>query len=122
MEGGFETKCYATLVSHGPFVPHTIKRRAVGDNDVHIKIAFAGICHSDIHEAREEWWPSTYPMVPGHEIAGHVVAVGKNVTNFKIGDHAGVGCFVDSCRKCKLCAQGQENYCDTGSVDTYNSR
>jgi D-arabinose 1-dehydrogenase-like Zn-dependent alcohol dehydrogenase len=109
-------------VSHGPFVPHTIKRRAVGDNDVHIKIAFAGICHSDIHEAREEWWPSTYPMVPGHEIAGHVVAVGKNVTNFKIGDHAGVGCFVDSCRKCKSCAQGQENYCDTGSVDTYNSR
>jgi uncharacterized zinc-type alcohol dehydrogenase-like protein len=82
VESGFETKSYAALVAKGPLVPHTIKRRAVGDDDVHIKVSFAGICHSDIHQVREEWGPAIFPMVPGHEVAGVVVAVGKNVTKF----------------------------------------
>jgi uncharacterized zinc-type alcohol dehydrogenase-like protein len=120
--GAFDTKCYAALTGSAELVPHTIKRRAVGDNDVHIKVAFAGICHSDIHQAREEWGPALFPMVPGHEIAGVVVAVGKNVTKFAVGDHAGVGCFVDSCRSCDNCKAGQQNYCDTGMVGTYNSK
>merc|ERR1719218_475501 len=101
--------------------PHTIKRRAVGDNDIHIKTKFAGICHSDIHTGREEWGPARFPLVPGHEIAGVVKAVGKNVTKFKVGDHAGVGCFVDSCRNCDQCKDGQENYCRTGASMTYAS-
>ena len=117
-----KSKGYAVLEASKPLVPFVFERRELRPGDVALSVSYAGICHSDIHQAREEWGPALFPMVPGHEIAGNVVAVGKNVTNFKIGDHAGVGCFVDSCRKCKLCAQGQENYCDTGSVDTYNSR
>lgn len=122
VDSGFKTKAYAALVAKGPIVPHEITRRAVGDDDVHIKTSFAGICHSDIHQAREEWGPAIFPMVPGHEVAGVVVAVGKNVTNFKVGDHAGVGCLVDSCRSCDNCKNGEENYCKTGMVGTYNSR
>jgi len=80
--GAFDTKCYAALEAGKPLEPHTIKRRAVGDNDVHIETAFAGICHSDIHQARQEWGPAIFPMVPGHEIAGVVKAVGKNVTKY----------------------------------------
>jgi len=106
VESGFKTKAYAALVPNGPLVPHEITRRAVGDDDVHIKISYAGICHSDIHQVREEWGKATFPMVPGHEIAGVVVAVGKNVTKFKVGDHAGVGCLVDACRNCANCADG----------------
>lgn len=89
---------------------------------MHIETHYAGICHSDIHQAREEWGPAIFPMVPGHEIAGKVVAVGKNVTKFKVGDHAGVGCFVDSCRNCDQCKKGLEQYCKTGMVSTYNAR
>lgn len=122
VESSFDCKTYACMEAHGKFVPHTIKRRAVGDDDIHIKTAFAGICHSDIHQARQEWGPAIFPMVPGHEIAGTVVAVGKNVTKFKVGDHAGVGCFVDSCRECPACKEGEENYCKMGMVGTYNSR
>ena len=110
------------MTAGGKFQPHTIKRRECGDDDVHIEIAYAGICHSDIHQAREEWGPANFPMVPGHEIAGKVVAVGKNVTKFKVGDHAGVGCFVDSCRNCNECKKGTEQYCKTGMVGTYNAR
>jgi len=122
VESGFKTKAYAALVPNGPLVPHEITRRAVGDDDVHIKISYAGICHSDIHQVSEDWGKAIFPMVPGHEIAGVVVAVGKDVTKFKVGDHAGVGCFVDACRNCANCADGQENYCKTGSVGTYNAR
>lgn len=89
---------------------------------MHIQIKWAGICHSDIHQAREEWGPAIFPMVPGHEIAGVVAAVGKNVTKVKVGDHAGVGCFVDSCRGCDKCKAGVEQYCRKGMVATYNSR
>jgi len=120
--GAFDCKTYAVMHAGGPAVPHTIKRRAVGDNDVHIKTAYAGICHSDIHQAREEWGPAIFPMVPGHEVAGVVEAVGKNVTNIQVGDHAGVGCFVDSCRDCDQCKKGEENYCRKGMVGTYNSK
>jgi alcohol dehydrogenase (NADP+) len=122
VESGFDVKAYAAMTAGGKFQPHTIKRRNVGDNDVHIETAYAGICHSDIHQAREEWGPAIFPMVPGHEIAGVVVAVGKNVTKFKVGDHAGVGCFVDSCRNCDQCKKGTEQYCKTGMVGTYNGR
>lgn len=120
--GAFETKGYAAMHAKGPLVPYTFKRRAVGDNDVHIETKFAGICHSDIHQAREEWGPAIFPMVPGHEIAGVVVAVGKNVKNFVVGDHAGVGCFVDSCRDCDNCKETNGNYCRKGMVGTYNSK
>jgi len=120
--GSFETKAWACMEAKGKFQPHTIKRRAVGDKDVHIKVKYAGICHSDIHQAHEDWGPSIFPMVPGHEIAGVVVAVGKDVTKVKVGDHAGVGCMVESCRNCKSCERGEENYCKSGMVGTYNGR
>lgn len=109
------------LEPHGKFQPYTITRRAMGPNDVVIDIKFAGICHSDIHQVREEWGKAIFPMVPGHEIGGIVLAVGENVTGFAVGDHAGVGCMVDSCRKCKNCRHGLEQYCDVGFVGTYNS-
>lgn len=103
--------------------PMTIERRAVGPNDVRIAIEFAGICHSDIHQVREEWGPATFPMVPGHEIVGRVVEIGSDVTSFSLGERAGIGCFVDSCRECDACKAGLENYCSTnGTAWTYNSR
>jgi len=120
--GRIETKSWACMEAKGKFQPHTITRRAVGDKDVHIEIKYAGICHSDIHQAHEDWGPAIFPMVPGHEIAGVVVAVGKDVTKVKVGDHAGVGCMVESCRECPACKAGEENYCKMGMVGTYNSR
>ncbi|KAJ3885298.1 chaperonin 10-like protein [Lentinula edodes] len=101
--------------------PMTITRRAPDDEDVAIDIKFAGICHSDIHTARNEWGRTTYPQVVGHEIAGVVNAVGKNVTKFKVGDHVGIGCMVNSCRQCANCVDGEEQYCTSGLVLTYNS-
>ena len=95
---------------------------ALGPDSVHIKIKYSGICHSDIHQARDEWFEGIFPMVPGHEIAGEVVAVGSNVTKLKVGDKAGVGTFVDSCRECEYCLAGKENYCLKGNVQTYNGR
>ena len=92
-----ETRAYAVPTPGAPLVPHTINRREVGPFDVAIDIKFAGICHSDIHQGLEEWGKAIFPMVPGHEIAGVIVAVGSEVTKFKVGDHAGIGCFVDSC-------------------------
>jgi len=116
-----QSKGYAKFDKDGKFAPYEFKRHAVGDNDVLIKILYAGICHSDLHHARAEWRDETYPMVPGHEIAGQVVQVGKNVTKFKVGDYAGVGCLVNSCGKCEYCLKGEEQYCEK-RVLTYASK
>jgi alcohol dehydrogenase (NADP+) len=98
----------------------TIERRDVRAHDVRIEIAYAGICHSDIHQARAEWGAGLFPMVPGHEIAGVVSEVGADVTTFAVGDRVGVGCFVDSCRECENCLAGEEQFCARGAVATYN--
>src|SRR3990167_7635371 len=102
--------------------PFDFKRRDPGARDVLIKILYCGICHSDIHQVRNEWGGSSYPMVPGHEIVGRVEQVGAKVRRFKAGDHAGVGCFVDSCRRCEHCKEGLEQYCDGAPSWTYNSK
>ena len=100
----------------------TVERRDLGPLDVAIDIAYAGICHSDIHQVREEWGSAIFPMVPGHEIAGVVSAVGGEVTQYAVGDRVGVGCFVDSCRECEYCLAGEEQFCLRGNVATYNGR
>ena len=116
-----ETRAYAVPTPGAPLVPHTINRREVGPFDVAIDIKFAGICHSDIHQGLEEWGEAIFPMVPGHEIAGVIVAVGSEVTKFKVGDHAGIGCFVDTCGECENCNIGEEQYClNGGNTPTYN--
>ncbi|MFF4502196.1 NAD(P)-dependent alcohol dehydrogenase [Streptomyces sp. NPDC001401] len=112
---------YAAPAAKAPLERTTIERREVGEFDVLIDIKFAGICHSDIHQAREGWGEAIFPMVPGHEIAGVVEAVGSGVTKFKVGDRVGVGCLVDSCRECENCKAGQEQHCTGGNVGTYNS-
>lgn len=114
-------KSYAAEHAAAPLKPFTIERREPREHDVAIDIKYCGICHSDIHQARNEWGKSIFPMVPGHEIAGIVTKVGKDVTNFKVGDHVGVGCMVDSCRDCTYCKQGLEQYCSKGFCATYNS-
>ncbi len=116
-----KSKGYAMHDAKGKFVPYEFTRRPLKPDDILIKIKFAGICHSDIHTAKEEWGPCIYPIVPGHEIAGEVVAVGKKVKKFKVGDNAGVGCMVNSCQKCDRCKKGYEQNCDK-CVFTYNSR
>ena len=112
---------YAAPAAKAPLERTTIERRAVGEFDVLIDIKFAGICHSDIHQAREGWGEAIFPMVPGHEIAGVVSEVGPGVTKFAVGDRVGVGCMVDSCRECENCLQGLEQYCLKGMVGTYNA-
>ena len=112
---------YAAPSAKAPLERTTIERREVGEFDVLIDIKFAGICHSDIHQAREGWGEAMFPMVPGHEIAGVVEAVGSGVTKFAVGDHVGVGCLVDSCRECENCEAGLEQYCLKGGVGTYNA-
>ena len=114
------TRSYAVMEARKPLVPFEFDRREIGAHDVALDIAFAGICHSDIHQAREEWGPAIFPMVPGHEIAGTVTAVGASVTKFKVGDKIGVGVFVDSCRTCENCKQGLQQYCLEGMTGTYN--
>ena len=114
------TRSYAVMEAKKPLVPFEFDRREVGAHDVALDIAYAGICHSDIHQAREEWGPAIFPMVPGHEIAGTVTAVGSSVTKFKVGDKIGVGVFVDSCRNCENCKQGLQQYCLEGMTGTYN--
>lgn len=115
-------KAYAAPDAKSPLGPFTFERRDVKPDDVQIEIVYCGVCHSDIHTARGEWGPAIYPLVPGHEIVGRVVSVGSNVTKFKAGDLAGVGCFVDSCRECRNCNDGIEQYCEKGMTGTYNSR
>ncbi len=105
-----------------PLAPTTIERRALRDDDITIDVAFAGICHSDIHQVREEWGTAIFPMVPGHEIAGIVSSVGDGVTKYKVGDRVGVGCMVDSCGECEYCKDGQEQFCVKGAVMTYNGK
>ena len=119
-----ETNGYAIHEAGTDFKSFNFERRDVGPHDILIEILYAGICHSDIHQARAEWEPiipSVFPMVPGHEIVGRVSRVGANVTKFKDGDLAGIGCFVDSCRDCPACEGGIEQYCIKGSAQTYNS-
>ena len=110
------------MTPKAPLVPFSFERREPREHDVVIDIQYCGICHSDIHQAREEWGEATFPMVPGHEIVGTVKAVGSKVKRFKVGDRAGVGCFVDSCRACPECQRGQEQYCSVLTSWTYNGR
>lgn len=121
MVARMKARAYATTAADQPLAPFTVDRRDVGPSDVLIEIIASGICHSDIHQARSEWGPSRYPMVPGHEIVGRVTQVGANVTRLKVGDLAGVGCMVDSCRTCQPCAQGDEQFCEKVPAWTYNS-
>ncbi|CAB1276044.1 NAD(P)-dependent alcohol dehydrogenase [Candidatus Nitrosacidococcus tergens] len=116
---------YAAQSADQPLVPHTIERRTPNSKDIAINIRYCGVCHSDLHMIRNEWgsWGETlYPCVPGHEIIGTVVAVGKEVTKFGVGDTVGVGCMVDSCGQCSPCQAGEENYCEQGFTLTYNSK
>lgn len=115
------TKGYAAQTKTSPIAPFTFDRRDPKANDVAIDIQFCGICHSDVHQARDEWGGSVYPMVPGHEIVGRVVSVGGSVKKFKVGDLVGVGCMVDSCRECINCKDGEEQFCLKGMTATYNS-
>jgi uncharacterized zinc-type alcohol dehydrogenase-like protein len=116
------TPAYAAANAGVPLAPFAIERREPGPHDLLIDILYCGVCHSDIHQARDEWGGSIFPMVPGHEIVGRVAQVGAHVSGFKVGDAVGVGCFVDSCRECEPCRSGEEQYCDLGMTGTYNSR
>lgn len=111
---------YAAKTPTAPLAPFTFDRREPRSDDVVIEILYCGVCHSDLHQARNDWGFSEYPIVPGHEVIGRVVSVGDSVTKFKAGDLAGIGCMVDSCRKCHPCQQGLEQYCEEGNVQTYN--
>lgn len=113
---------YAAHTPTSPLVPFTFERREPGDDDVEIQILFSGICHSDLHQTRDDWGGALFPMVPGHEIVGRVTRVGSKVTKLKVGDFAGVGCMVDSCRECAACKDSLEQYCDQGATWTYNSK
>ena len=115
-----KTKSYAALDAASPLVPFEIQRRDPGPEDVQIEILYCGVCHSDLHTARNEWHNTIYPSVPGHEIVGRVTAVGSRVRGFKPGDLAGVGCMVDSCGHCHSCNEGVEQYCENGFTGTYN--
>lgn len=112
---------YAAPSAGAPLEPVTIERRDVGAHDVEIHIDYAGICHSDIHTVRDEWGKQTYPLTPGHEIVGHVTAVGAEVTRHRVGDRVGVGCMVNSCQSCDACRDGLEQYCLEGNVGTYGN-
>ncbi len=116
-----KTNAYAAQNATDPLAPLTIQRRDVGKNDVQIDILYCGVCHSDLHTIRSEWQGTTYPCVPGHEIVGRVVQVGKDVNKFKEGDTVGVGCMVDACLTCANCKEDLEQFCTVGTIFTYNS-
>src|SRR5947209_11013971 len=121
-----KTKAYAALAPKVPLAPYSLERRESREHDVLIDIKYCGICHSDIHQTRDEWSEyqeeAIFPMVPGHEIAGVVLNVGSKVSKYKPGDHVGVGCFVDSCRTCTECKRDMEQYCRVQTSWTYNGR
>jgi uncharacterized zinc-type alcohol dehydrogenase-like protein len=114
------TKAYAAPSATEALGPFSFQRRDPQANDVQIEILYCGVCHSDIHQARNEWGGSIFPMVPGHEIVGRVTKTGDRVSKFKTGDLVGIGCFVDSCRTCEQCKKGNEQYCEKGMSPTYN--
>src|SRR3978361_1304193 len=116
-----QSKGYAAEDPKSSLTPFSFERRDPGPKEVGVEIAYCGICHSDIHQVRDEWGGSMYPMVPGHEIVGKVTAVGGEVTKFKVGDLAGVGVMVDSCKVCENCKADLEQYCQKGFVGTYNA-
>jgi len=115
-----QAKAYAAQNETTPLAPWDFERREVGPHDVQFDILFCGVCHSDLHQIKNDWFPGIFPMVPGHEIVGRVVKVGDHVKNFKVGDLAGTGCMVDSCQVCENCKQDLEQYCLKGSSQTYN--
>jgi uncharacterized zinc-type alcohol dehydrogenase-like protein len=117
-----KTLGYAAQSATSPLTPFTFDRREPGPHDVQIEILYCGICHSDLHQARNDWSGSLYPMVPGHEIVGRVTRVGAQVRKVKADDFAGVGCMVDSCRRCSACNDGLEQYCEEGPTWTYNAK
>ena len=114
-----DVRGYAAMAAGEDLVPWSFRRRDVGANDVAIAITHSGICHSDIHRVREEWESQTFPIVPGHEIIGHVTAVGADVSRFSIGQRVGVGVYIDSCRECANCLSGESNYCEKGPIETF---
>jgi uncharacterized zinc-type alcohol dehydrogenase-like protein len=113
---------YGAAAAEQPLEALQIERRAPGPHDVQIDIAYCGVCHSDLHTVRSEWGGTLFPCVPGHEIVGHVSAIGADVTGFQVGDTVGVGCLVDSCQHCGSCAEGLEQYCENGFTGTYNGK
>jgi uncharacterized zinc-type alcohol dehydrogenase-like protein len=115
-----KTKAYGAPAGDKPLEPMDIERRTPGARDVQIEIQYCGVCHSDLHTVRSEWGGTKYPCVPGHEIVGHVTAVGTDVKQYKVGDTVGVGCLVGSCQHCASCAEGLEQYCENGFIGTYN--
>jgi len=115
-----QTPAYAAPSAKAPLVPHSVPRRDPGPHDVQIDILYCGVCHSDIHQVRDEWGGAIFPMVPGHEIVGRVTKVGASVSKFKVGDLAGVGCMVDSCLACDPCKRDLEQFCQKGAAFTYN--
>ena len=110
-----EVRGYAARDAQSPLAPFRFTRRSPGPHDIEIEILYCGICHSDLHQARNDWHNSLYPMVPGHEIVGRVVAVGTHVKKLKVGDYGAVGCMVDSCRRCSACDDDLEQYCEHGA-------
>jgi len=116
------TRAYAARTETSPMAPFSIERRDPAGDDVAIDILYCGVCHSDLHQARNEWHNTVYPVVPGHEIVGRVVKTGKNVTKFKEGDLAAIGCMVDSCRVCASCRRGLEQYCERSPTSTRAAR
>src|ERR1700689_1909670 len=116
-----KTKAFAAKSAKASLAPFSFERREPQEHDVLIDIKYCGVCHSDIHQVRDEWGGPLFPMGPGHEIVGKGTEGGKGVTQFKVGETAGVGCFVDSCQKCVNCSDGLEQYCNEGMTTTYNS-